>query len=296
MVKHLRTLKAFWYLVVKRNKELATLQLDVTADCNLRCKTCYFFKDDEGHHMSKDMPLAQVEALFKEYRDRKVYAVWLFGGEPTLRPEVIDLAYRYFPLTSVISNGKIKVSEEYRDMNIHISLDGLEKDNDFNRGRGTFKKIMENYTGDKRVIFNFTITRENLGLIDEMVRYAKGLGVRGIEFQLYSRSRTPSRFDERFELFEADMDSIASTLSKYHYDPFVYHTHGVTKSWREAKFSDKCRFSRVIDCYASDGARKPCCTPGIPCDECKMFPTHFVEAVNADRFSPVTAYKFLSWQ
>jgi sulfatase maturation enzyme AslB (radical SAM superfamily) len=86
MVKHIRTLKAFWYLVLKRNKDLATLQLDVTADCNLRCKTCYFFKDDQGHHMSKDMPLERVEALFREYRGKKVHAVWLFGGEPTCGP------------------------------------------------------------------------------------------------------------------------------------------------------------------------------------------------------------------
>jgi hypothetical protein len=48
---------------------------------------------------------------------------------------VIDLACNYFPLTSVISNGKIKVDEKCRHMNIHISLDGMEQDNDFNRGR-----------------------------------------------------------------------------------------------------------------------------------------------------------------
>ncbi len=296
MAKYIRTIKAFWYLVLKRRKDLAVLQLDVTADCNLRCKTCYFFKDDQGHHMSEDMPLEKVESLFREYKDKNIYSIWLFGGEPTLRPEVIDLAYNYFPLTSVISNGKIKISDRYKGMNIHISLDGLEKDNDYNRGTGTFRKIVENYTGDRRVIFNFTITKQNLKLIDDMVSFARGLRVKGIEFQIYSKSRTPSRFDERFELDDNDMAEVSSLLSKYHHDLFVYHTRGVTRSWRETRFADKCRFSTVIDCYASDGSRKPCCTPGIPCEECKMFPTHFVEAVNRDKTSLLTAYKFLSWQ
>jgi hypothetical protein len=94
----------------------------------------------------------------------------------------------------------------------------------------------------------------------------------------------------------ADLEEIAITLWKYHHDTFVYHTRGITKLWPENKFEEKCRLSTIINSHASDGSRKSCCTPGIPCEECKIFPAHFVEAVNTDKYSFVTAYKFLSWQ
>jgi len=294
MVNTYRIGKVFWYLVRHWRKEIKALQLDVTSDCNLRCKTCYFFKDDGNSHEANDMSNNEIEKLFKTYKNKKVDSVWLFGGEPTLRMDIIEMAHRYFPLVSVVSNGIKKIPEKFNNSSIHISLDGLQEENDSIRGPGSFKKISDNYKGDSRVIFIVTITKRNIYQIDEIVKYTKSLNVRGVQFQLYSKSRIDSDLDQQLLLSKTDLANIAETLSKYHYDPFVYVTKQLLNSWQNRVFTKDCGFSNMTNSYASNGDRKPCCTPGIDCEECKIFPTHLIDIYN-NNFNWITAYKFLRW-
>ncbi|MES0489243.1 MAG: radical SAM protein [Leptospirales bacterium] len=294
MVNAFRVSKVFWHLVRHWNKELKVLQLDVTSDCNLRCKTCYFFKDDGKHHQADDMSNDEIKKLFVQYRKKKVDSVWLYGGEPTLRMDIIEMAHRYFPLVTIISNGIIKVPETFNNSSIHISLDGLNEDNDIIRGPGSFQKIIDNYTGDSRVIFNVTVTKKNYFKLDEIIKYAKSLKIRGIEFQLYSKSRIYSKLDHELILDKSDLQKLTEMLSKYHLDTFVYATKELLNSWQNTTFTKDCGLNKLMNAYASDGNRKYCCTPGIACEDCKIFPPHLVEIFN-NNFSFITAYKFLRW-
>jgi len=277
-----------------RGQKLVSLQLDVTSDCNLRCKTCYFFKDDKNHYRAKDMSYKEIEKLFQKYREMNVYNIWLFGGEPTLREDIIMLADRYFPLMTIISNGQIKIREKYKTARIHISLDGLEDENDYIRGKGTFRKIINNYEGDKRVIFNITVTHKNIRSLDKTITFLKRLRTKGVEFQLFSKSRNMWEHDEALALRQEDMFLVKDILTKYHYDPKVFITKGILDSWIYSTLPNKCQFTALIDCYASDGRRKPCCTPGIDCEECKMFPPHFIEAYNSPG-NYMTKQKLCRW-
>ncbi len=284
--------RVIWYLRAKRKEELAGLQLDVTSDCNLRCKTCYFFKD--GSHLADNMSIQDIEKLFQQYQDQHIYQAWLYGGEPTLREDIIDLAYRYFPVLTIISNGQIKVSSAYKKAKLHISLDGLEKENDYLRGKGSFQKIVSNYRGDRRAIFNVTITKMNLPTLDEVICYVKSLKTAGIEFQIYSKSSKPTKFDERLGLDEQDIATVRKTLSKYQYDLNVFMTKALLESLLTRRLESACKLNDYIYCYASDGNRKSCCTPGIVCEDCKMLPTHFIETVEKDN-DLMTKLKFSLW-
>lgn len=292
ITKFNRLARSFWYFRVKRETTLAGLQLDVTSGCNLRCKTCYFYK--ESSNLTEDMPIPDIRDLFADYSNRHVYQIWLFGGEPTLRPEVLDLACEYFPIVTVISNGQIKIHEKYNRIKIHVSIDGLEHENDFTRGAGSFNRIVSNYTGDKRVIFNLTITKKNVGSLPEIIKYVKKLKTAGIEFQLFSTSDTPSKYDEQLMLGEDDYDTAFTTLRKFNLDPNVFVTNAVIDSWMTSGLKKDCRLIEYIDCYSSDGSRKYCCTPGVKCEDCKMLPVHLLEAIDRKN-DLLTKFKFAFW-
>jgi MoaA/NifB/PqqE/SkfB family radical SAM enzyme len=290
--KVIRLANVIWYLRGRRKADLAGLQLDVTSQCNLRCKTCYFFKDSP--HLTDDASLKGIEDLFKKYRNKHIYQIWLYGGEPTLREDIIALAYRYFPILNIVSNGQIKISPTYKRAKIHVSLDGLEKENDYLRGRGTFRKIVDNYQGDKRVVFNVTVSKMNLPTLEEFIDYMKSLKTWGIGFQMFAKSDKSAKFDEQLILDDNELQVARQILSRYHYDLSVFVSNALINSYLERNIDGGCKLKNFIHCYASDTSRKPCCTPGIFCGDCKMLPVHLVETIEKDN-DLMTKLKFALW-
>jgi MoaA/NifB/PqqE/SkfB family radical SAM enzyme len=89
------------------------------------------------------------------------------------------LANEIFPFVYVITNGTIKIPKEFNHRLI-VSIDGSQKTNDFIRGDGVFSRVMKNYSGDKRVIINMTITRDNYKDFETVVKIAQEKGFTGV--------------------------------------------------------------------------------------------------------------------
>ncbi len=153
-------------------------EVDITDNCNLRCKHCYHFhgKDDLK---TKEFPLHIWEKRFNELYKSGIRFVLLVGGEPGLRKDILMLVDRTFPFVYVITNGTIRIPEEF-DHNLFISLDGSRKTNDAVRGNGVFSRIIKNYSGDKRVIINMTITKDNYKELEDVIKIAKENGFTGV--------------------------------------------------------------------------------------------------------------------
>ena len=105
--------------------------------------------------------------------------MFLVGGEPALRIDVLMLANKIFPYNNVITNGTIIIPKSF-DHTLFVSLDGIEKTNDLIRGKGTFAKIIKNYSQDKRVVINMTITNGNYKELEDVVKIAKENGFKGV--------------------------------------------------------------------------------------------------------------------
>jgi MoaA/NifB/PqqE/SkfB family radical SAM enzyme len=103
----------------------------------------------------------------------------LVGGEPALRPDVLMLADKTFPLIYVITNGTIKIPEKFSHR-LFVSIDGLPKTNDSIRGNGVFARVMKNYSEDKRVIINMTLTTDNYNELEDITRIAEKNGFDGV--------------------------------------------------------------------------------------------------------------------
>jgi MoaA/NifB/PqqE/SkfB family radical SAM enzyme len=153
-------------------------EFDVTDNCNLRCKHCYHFQSKEDIK-TQDLPTSIWEKRFNELYKSGIRAVLLVGGEPALRIDVLMLADKTFPLVYVITNGTIRIPEEFNHR-LFVSIDGLQKTNDAIRGNGVFSRVLKNYSGDKRVIINMTLTTGNYMELEDVVKLAEENGFGGV--------------------------------------------------------------------------------------------------------------------
>ncbi len=146
-------------------------EVDVTDNCNLRCKHCYHFHGKDSFK-TQELSISVWEKRLNELYKSRIRSILLVGGEPALRIDVLMLADKIFPYVYVITNGTIRIPEEFNHR-ILVSIDGSRKANDLIRGKGVFSKVLENYSGDKRVIINMTITRDNYKELEDVVKIAK---------------------------------------------------------------------------------------------------------------------------
>ena len=127
------------------------LQLLTTLKCNLRCSYCSLGVGEVlGSQKKASYTSEQLEAFVdKNLPDKEVY-ITLYGGEPTLNTRfMLDLMDR-FPRCrfNMQTNGTLldRVPKRIlaRLSNIMISVDGGQSVTDGYRGRGVYRKVLDN--------------------------------------------------------------------------------------------------------------------------------------------------------
>ncbi|MBN2159518.1 MAG: radical SAM protein [Spirochaetes bacterium] len=176
-----------WY---ERYKRISKLNIrssiyDVTNNCNLRCKGCFFFSSDE-HKKSPDEPdIRKWEEFVEKEKQRGVNLAILIGGEPTLYLDRIEAFYKRLP-TYCATNGIIKVPRDrFPDMMVGISVWGDEEDEKLLRGRDTFSISRKNYAGDPYTYYLYTITPKQIGKIERIIKKIADVGLK-VHMQLLS--------------------------------------------------------------------------------------------------------------
>lgn len=142
------------------------LQLMTTLKCNLRCSYCSLGVGDVlGSQKKATYSAEQLEVFVnKHLGDKEVY-ITLYGGEPTLNIKfALELMDR-FPNSrfNLQTNGTLlrRVPEKIlaRLSNIMISVDGGEKLTDGFRGKGVYRKVLENVDGIRSKTFGTLTAR-----------------------------------------------------------------------------------------------------------------------------------------
>ena len=159
-------------------------EVDVTDNCNLRCKHCYHFNGKKDFK-AKELSLEVWEKRFNDLHKKGVRFILLVGGEPALREDVLMLADKIFPVIYVITNGTLRISSKF-DHLLYVSLDGDQKTNDMIRGNGVFSKVIDNYKGDNRVVINMTLNKDNYRELENVVKIAKENDFRGVVCNIYT--------------------------------------------------------------------------------------------------------------
>ncbi len=228
-----------------------SLSFDITAKCNLRCSHCYIYKQEtEQWEMNKlpeethDHKYGLIQRV-KQQHPRIVHST-LVGGEP-LMPRVAEPLTRritkLFPLNWIVTNGTFPIPEDYdtpKSLTTFIlSLDGQEELHDSLRGKGIFRKAMNNIEDTSaRVYSHSVITQANKDDLETFVgRIYRDTRLRGIRFSFY----TPEQIEQGgLELTLPERDEMVKRLQalRKKYGDFIWMTPAEIDCFKSENLGD----------------------------------------------------------
>ncbi|WES35068.1 Cys-rich peptide radical SAM maturase CcpM [Ruminiclostridium papyrosolvens DSM 2782] len=148
------------------NNKVSKITLQITKQCNLRCKYCIYSGDYENRvHSNEKMTLDTarkgIDFYIEHSKDNEKALLAFYGGEPLLEFEFIKNCVEYFEekaegkniYFSLTTNATLlneEIVEYFQKHSVHllISLDGSSEIHNRNRvyrdDKGTFEKVLEN--------------------------------------------------------------------------------------------------------------------------------------------------------
>ena len=119
--------------------------IDPTSACNLRCTGCW--AAEYGNKLN--MPYETLNDIIKQGKELGTFIYLYSGGEPlTRKDDIISLCKEHPDCQfAAFTNGTF-IDEDFADTILEaknfipiISVEGFEKDTDYRRGKGVFKKV-----------------------------------------------------------------------------------------------------------------------------------------------------------
>ncbi|MCX6817323.1 MAG: radical SAM protein [Candidatus Aenigmarchaeota archaeon] len=263
----------FAWLELKRNlagvKYFA--EADVTDNCNLRCRHCYHFHGKNDFE-KKEFTAAEWRKRFKSLHETGVRIIMLVGGEPALRQDVLMLADEIFPIVYVITNGTIRIRDDFKHI-LFVSLEGGQKINDYIRGEGTFQKTLKNYSGDGRVIINMTLQMENYKELEKVVKIAKDNGFRGVVCNICQSGTHADKvlYQKSVKIREREIIIKEVERVKALYPKDFLISKSMIKWYKKPDHKDGCYWSRECLHFDVSWNKRRCFLKNVDCSNCGCF-------------------------
>ena len=218
-------------------RNIVEAHLEVSSDCNLRCKYCFAAGEDrERKLMSLDVAYEFIETVLHSCRSKEIRIV-IHGGEPLLQSahwlrNVLAYSYRlgrllekniYFEMQSnltLLDDEALEVINDYK-VGVGTSLDGIPSKNDLSRGKG--EDVMK---GIKRLqnIGRFgglicVVGKENCNNIPEVLDYFNNNGILACSLLIrYSVGRgsclLPLSAEDIFSALDGSYQYLSATRGK----------------------------------------------------------------------------------
>jgi MoaA/NifB/PqqE/SkfB family radical SAM enzyme len=161
--------------------------LSITKACNLNCKGCYSFANNEDK--DEELSLSEIDSIIRQSIDLGVSVVMVAGGEPLIKKGIIDVLCKYKDIIFVLfTNGLLmdeKMTTRLRGMkNIVpvISLEGDKETTDERRGSGVYDKVTHLFKklNAQKLLFgtSITLTKQNYDRVmnDQMLSDIENMG------------------------------------------------------------------------------------------------------------------------
>jgi len=241
-------------------RQFTSAAIDVTHRCNLKCVHCYWWKQDHPRELDDD----EMLALMRQLRRSGLRAAILYGGEPTLRPELCRAAAEIFDATLAFTNGTNGFPDIGNGQWI-LSLDGPREINDALRGNGVYDLAVENLRrAPKPPLVHMTISRMNQKNLAQFVREMVQLPVRGIGFSFFTPEKDRGEPDCTIPLEERDpivrelLGLRRSYGDRVGFTPAMAEqllTRGGYTKWNSRS---SCPVTKRVRCFKSNGEPKAC--------------------------------------
>jgi len=207
---------------------------ELTEKCNLSCKHCFV----SSSPLSKNgMSTSMIFSLLEEMKDSGIINIRFTGGEPTSRDDWFDILNYAKSLEFVVSlssNGVYKDTDKTVSQiaslgleQVTFSIDGLEENHDYLRGKGSFKSLISTLEKLKKTNVNSrlttVLTKLNLREISKIVELASKY-VKVISFVFMrvigrGRQELPISFQEHYE---SGLE--VERLQKYYPELLILHS------------------------------------------------------------------------
>lgn len=148
----------------------------ITNRCNLHCKGCYAqaIRGEAPDELSAD----ELRGIVAQADEVGVSFFVIAGGEPLVRPEIIDIARDFPRVIFLIATNGLLLGDELMDRlerqkNVvpALSIEGNQAETDGRRGAGVHERLRRKMAELKRrgIFFSLslTITRENFAVVTE---------------------------------------------------------------------------------------------------------------------------------
>ncbi|MFX1374180.1 MAG: radical SAM protein [Promethearchaeota archaeon] len=246
------------------------VNFDLTWQCNLKCKHCYFFSSTtELEKKRKELSNEEWIRVFKYHRKLGTKIAILTGGEPTLRMDVIKEAVKIFPSVQVVSNGVIKLPRfnGYKQPKYWVSIDGTEETHNKIRGAKIFDKVIENIRENNPVVSSTIMTR-NYKEIGDIAKIAHDNGASGLVFLLYT-DYPDSSLLLKANILKKTIKEILKVMREY--GNFVFYSKKMLEVYLSKEFVPYCIFKTgQVKSFYPDGTQKFCVMGNSPllCENC----------------------------
>lgn len=263
--------------------------LELTKDCNLRCRFCDIWKVKyrNPQYLSGELSLGEIVNLVDELKRMGTILIHLFGGEALLRPDIIEivreinkrgLAVSLTTNGTLLSEGMVKNLIDAGLKHIAISLDSsFAEIHDKMRGvSGTFEKVIQSIANIKRIsdkmkiTIHALITKNNFKYLLDMVKLSIELKSDAIKFipvqktypqNLYLSQDENIFFNTSDEInsLENELNRTIDFLSRTRMDTFAYEFLRKTPDFYRNKKTDfRCLAGYILCELDSAGNVYPC--------------------------------------
>jgi MoaA/NifB/PqqE/SkfB family radical SAM enzyme len=239
--------------------------IDVTFRCNLNCVHCYF--KHQGYHseLSTNEWVSRLQAL--KDRGLPLYTCGWLGGEPLLRPDVIDAGRKFFKSNVIFTNGTHELPD-WPDSTFVVSIPGDKTAYcDLTGGNEAVYATVKEHASrpDLDVIVAYCITRRNAASIANFLKEWRETGVKGVFFEFYTPSKGE---DNRLWLDWQERDRVVDELLqlKKPWGDFIYN-----KSL-ELRLMKTAPLQRILACCHAREAQLSLDPMGNPKSPCQLGP------------------------
>lgn len=198
----------------------------ITNKCNLYCQGCYARFNYGCGNKEEANQLTDREwlNLFEQAENLGIGFILLAGGEPLLRPGLIEQAGKVqnilFPIFTngtLINDAYLRIFAKHRNLIPVLSIEGNEGNTDRRRGEGIFQKLITamDKMHENKLIYgaSVTVTKENLQEITS-IDFLEKLYSRGCKAVFYVEYVPVYSDTRRIEPEDAEREFLREKLSE----------------------------------------------------------------------------------
>lgn len=287
------------------NGESPALSIEITRECPLRCPGCYAY--DEAH-LGGGMTLRGlrdrkgqelIDGVLEIVEHLKPLHLSIVGGDPLVRYRELELLIPllldrgiYVQIVTSAFRPLVPGWGKLANVNVVVSIDGLQPEHDFRRAPATYDRILKNVAGQK-ITIHCTVTGQMMkrpGYLKEFLEFWTPKDeIRKVWFSLF----TPQMGDCLPEMLQPQerVQAIADMLVLRKKFPKLDMPEGLIRQFATPPRSPKeCVFALTTDILSADLKTKivPCQFGGNPdCSSCGCVASMGLAAIAAHKLGGI---------